>query len=205
MKLSKKWPIIAALLVFLLGAGVAVTRGIISEAYVGRRQNWALGNTISYYVGTTTWTAAMFAVLAVIAAGLTWYYLWKMGQAWRMPRVHYYLVMTFVVALVWLAMCPVGYADYAGHVSLVSRMHEVASRTMFMMMALIALSIALKREASAKTRALSAAYVVLAVISVLGYLTDGWWFMPALLNWESGYILAFLLLMAVARRRGTSQ
>lgn len=205
MNTVKKWPILAALGTFLVGGGIAVTRGIISEAYLGRAQAWALGNTISYYVGTTTETAVLFAVLNFVTVGLMGYYLWQMGQVWRMPRIYHYLAVILAVAFVWLSVCPVYYADFAGHVSLVSRMHEVASRTMFMMMALVVLVVILNREASTGTRWLGAAFLMLAVASVAGYLTKGGWFMPALLIWESGYIFAFLALMAVARRRGVSQ
>lgn len=197
----KRWPILAALGLFVVGGGVAVTRGILSGAYAGRVQSWALGNTISYYVGTTTWTAVMFAVLNLIVAGLMGHYLWQIGQVWRMPRVYYYLVIVLAVALIWLSVCPVHYADYAGHVSLVSRMHEVASRTMFLAMAAMMLMMAAQRETSTRTRLFAMAYLVLAAVSVLGYLTAGAWFMPAILLWESGYILAFMLLMAVVRAK----
>lgn len=200
----KKWPILAALGTFLVGAGIAVTRGILTQAYMGRAQSWALGNTISYYVGTSTWTAVLFAALNFVTVGLMGYYLWQMGQVWRMPRIYHYLVVILAVAFVWLSVCPVHYADYMGHVSLVSRMHEVASRTMFIMMALIALLVTLKREASMDTRILGVMYLVLAMVSVLGYFIKGAWFTPVILIWESGYILAFLLLMAVARKRANS-
>lgn len=204
MKTVKKWPILVALGTFLAGAGIAVTRGILAQAYMGRAQAWALGNTISYYVGTSTWTAVLFAALNFVTVGLMGYYLWQMGQVWRMPRIYHYLVVILAVAFVWLSVCPVYYADYMGHVSLVSRMHEVASRTMFIMMALIALLVTLKREASVSTRILGVVYLVLAMVSVLGYFTKGAWFTPVILIWESSYILAFLLLMAVARKRANS-
>lgn len=196
----KKWPILAALGAFLVGASIAVARGILAQAYVGRTQAWPLGNTISYYVGTSTWTAVLFAMLNLVTVGLMGYYLWQVGQVWRMPRVYHYLVVILAVAFVWLSVCPVHYADYMGHVSLVSRMHEVASRTMFIMMALIVLIVVLKKEASTGTRALGVTYLVFALVSILGYLTRSTWFMPAMLIWESSYILAFLLLMAVAKR-----
>lgn len=205
MNTVKKWPILAALGTFLVGGGISVARGILAEAYMGRRQAWALGNTISYYVGTTTETAVLFAVLNFVTVGLMGYYLWQMGQVWRMPRAYHYLVVILAVALVWLSVCPVYYADFSGHVSLVSRMHEVASRTMFVTMALIVLTTVLNREAGTSTRVLGVLYLILTVVSVLGYLTRGVWFMPAILIWESGYIFAFLLLMAAARRRGASQ
>lgn len=204
MKTVKKWPILAALGAFLVGASIAVVRGILAQAYVGRAQAWALGNTISYYVGTSTWTAVLFAALNFVTVGLMGYYLWQMGQVWRMPRIYHYLVVILAVAFVWLSVCPVYYADYMGHVSLVSRMHEVASRTMFIMMALIALLVTLKREASVSTRILGVVYLVLAMVSVLGYFIKGAWFTPVILIWESSYILAFLLLMAVARKRANS-
>lgn len=202
MSTLKKWPILAALGTFLVGGGIAVARGILSEAYLGRAQAWALGNTISYYVGTTTETAVLFAALNFVTVGLMGYYLLQMGQAWLMPRIYYYLVVILAVAFVWLSVCPVYYADFLGHVSLVSRMHEVASRTMFVTMALIVLVMILNREVSVSTRWLGVAYLVLAVVSILGYLTHGAWFMPAILIWESGYIFAFLALMVAARRRG---
>lgn len=75
---------------------------------------------------------------------------------------------------------------------------------MFIMMALIALLVTLKREASVSTRILGVVYLVLAMVSVLGYFIKGAWFTPVILIWESSYILAFLLLMAVARKRANS-
>lgn len=201
MRDVKRWPILAALGTFLVGGGVAVVRGILSEAYMGRAQAWALGNTISYYVGTSTWAAVMFAVLNFVTVLLIGYYLWQLGQVWQMPRIYYHLVVILAVAFVWLSVCPVYYADYMGHVSLVSRMHEVASRTMFVMMALIVLLVVLNRTASTGTRALGVIHLMFAIVSVLGYLTNGAWFTPAILVWESSYILAFLLVMIVARER----
>lgn len=201
MRDVKRWPILAALGTFLVGGGVAVVRGILSEAYMGRAQAWALGNTISYYVGTSTWAAVMFAVLNFVTVLLIGYYLWQVGQVWQMPRIYYHLVVILAVAFVWLSVCPVYYADYMGHVSLVSRMHEVASRTMFVMMALIVLLMVLNRTASTGTRALGVVYLMFAIVSVFGYLTNGAWFTSAILVWESSYILAFLLVMIVARER----
>lgn len=201
MRDVKRWPILAALGTFLVGGGVAVVRGILSEAYMGRAQAWALGNTISYYVGTSTWAAVMFAVLNFVTVLLIGYYLWQVGQVWQMPRIYYHLVVILAVAFVWLSVCPVYYVDYMGHVSLVSRMHEVASRTMFVMMALIVLLMVLNRTASTGTRALGVVYLMFAIVSVFGYLTNGAWFTPAILVWESSYILAFLLVMIVARER----
>lgn len=87
MRDVKRWPILAALGTFLVGGGVAVVRGILSEAYMGRAQAWALGNTISYYVGTSTWAAVMFAVLNFVTVLLIGYYLWQVGQVWQMPRI----------------------------------------------------------------------------------------------------------------------
>lgn len=201
MKTLRRWPILVALGMFLVGGGTAVVRGILVEAYVGRAQAWALGNTISYYVGTSTMTAVFFAMLNFVTVGLIWYYLWQMGRVWQMPRVYHYLMMILAVAFVWLSVCPVYYADFMGHVSLVSRMHEVASRTMFLTMALITLLIASRPEASTSTRVLGVAYLVFAVISIFGHLTYGAWFMPAILIWETSYILAFFLLIAVAKKR----
>lgn len=201
MRDVKRWPILAALGTFLVGGGVAVVRGILSGAYMGRAQAWALGNTISYYVGTSTWAAVMFAVLNFVTVLLIGYYLWQLGQVWQMSRIYYHLVVILAVAFVWLSVCPVYYADYMGHVSLVSRIHEVASRTMFVMMALIVLLVVLNRTASTGTRALGVVYLMFAIVSVLGYLTNGAWFTPAILVWESSYILAFLLVMIVARER----
>ncbi len=201
MNTVKKWPILAALGIFLVGGGTSVVRGILSGAYAGRVQAWALGNTISYYVGTSTVTAVMFAVLNFVMVGLMWYYLWQMGQEWQMPRTYYYLAVILVVTIVWLSVCPVYYADFMGHVSLVSRMHEVASRTMFVTMALIMLLIASRPEASTGTRVLVAMYLVFAVVSIFGHLTNGAWFTPTVLIWETSYILAFFLLIAVVKRR----
>ena len=80
-------------------------------------------------------------------------------------------------------------------------MHEIASRTMFVAMALIAALLAMREEMSTGTRVLGVIFVVFAAISIFGYMTNGAWFKPVVLVWESSYILAFLIMMTLARER----
>lgn len=176
--------------------------GVLINSFVfgkGLRLGWS----ISRYVGSETWSAVVFALGNFLVVAMVGQYLWKLGEAWRMLRVYYYCVFLMCLGLIWLSLCPVGYFDVAtGETvakSVISLVHEVSSRLMFIMMMFMAAMLAGNWRASALTRAVCVAYLVYAVFCVTGYLTDGSWFTPLILIYESVYIAAFPLVLVACR------
>lgn len=94
-----------------------------------------------------------------------------------------------------------GVLRYWGRKSVVSLFHELTSKTMFIMMMLVAAMLAGNRRASAGTRAVCVAYVVYGIFCVTGYLTEGSWFEPLVLVYESTYIVTFPLVLAACREK----
>lgn len=145
----------------------------------------------------------MFALGNFLVVALVGRYLWKLGDKWHMLRIYYYCAFLMCVGLILLSIFPVGYFDVVANgaveKSVISFAHEISSRTMFIAMMLMAAMLAGNWRASARTRAACMAYLVYAVFCVTGYLTDGSWFTPLILIYESVYIATFPLVLIVCQ------
>lgn len=190
----KKGGVWLALGVFLVTASLGV---IINSFVFGR--GFRLGWSISRYVGCETWSAILFALGNFLVVAMVGKYLWELGEKWHMLRVYYYCAFLMCVGLVLLSIFPVGYFDNAAGKSVISFVHEISSRTMFIAMMLMAAMLAGNWRASAQTRAVCVAYLVYAVFCVTGYLTHGSWFTPLILIFESVYIATFPMVLAACR------
>lgn len=198
-RVPKKGGLWLALGVFL----VTATLGVVINSFVFQR-GLSLDRSISRYVGYEAWSAILFALGNFVVAGTVGSYLWKLGEFWKMPRIYYYCAFLMVVGLIMLSVFPVGYFDLGGQKSVISYAHEIASRTMFIMMMLMAAMLA-GRRASAGTMAACAMYLVYAVFCVTGYLTEGEWFTPLILIYEWVYIAAFPLVLAACKGRAVEK
>lgn len=194
VKMPKKSGLWLALGVFLVTAGLGVT---INSFVFGR--GLRLGWSISRYVGCETWSAVLFALGNFLVVAMVGRYLWKLGDKWHMLRIYYYCAFLMCAGLILLSIFPVGYFDSVAGKSVISYAHEISSRTMFIAMMLMAAMLAGNWRASAQTRALCMAYLVYAVFCVTGYLTDGSWFTPLILIYESVYIATFPMLLVACR------
>lgn len=192
----KRWRLLVALLVFVTTSvlGVVVNSFCFGK---GLHLDWS----VSRYVGSEVWSAIIFALGNVVVSAMMGKYLWQIGRMWKMPRVYYYFALLMLVGLIMLSVFPIGFFDVGGQKSIQSYIHEVSSRTMFLMMLFIAGMLILKRGATKSTRIWAMLYVAYGVFCVVGYLTAAGWFWPGLLIYESVYVAAFPLLLMTCRVR----
>ncbi len=190
--------IAAALAVFLVTSFAAI---IVNSTLLGH--GFHLEYSISKYVGLETWSAVLFTIGNLFVAAFFGKYLWKLGEAWDMPRLFYYLIVVMVAGLLMLSFCPSGYCDFDGKKNLITWLHEVSSRMMFIAMMSEAALIACWKKASRLAHALCVAYVVYAIICIVGYFTKGEWFLTLLMIYESMYLAMFMIMLAFCGIRDT--
>lgn len=185
--------IAAALATFLATAFTAI---LVNSSIMGH--GFHLEYSISHYVGLETWSAVMFTIGNFFVAAFFGVYLWRLGEAWGMPRLFYYLIVVMVVGLLMLSFCPSGYFDVeGGSKNLITWIHEISSRTMFIAMMLMAALIAVWKKAGAMAHAVCVAYVVYAIICIAGYFTQGEWFVQELMIYETVYLASFMIMLAL--------
>ncbi len=196
-----------------LMAGAIVTFLTIVVSVIVLNSTWMghgfhLEYSISRYMGLETWSAVLFGVGSVLALILMLYYLYEMGESLKMPRVYFWLVILMAVGLVGLLACPVGYFDLPGTAygsSAPSRIHEICSRMMFMAMLLAEVMVATIGLADRRTRVMSAAFVMYGLLCIFGYFSKGAWFLNALLLFEGMYLLGFMVVCLVSRRKALEE
>ncbi len=174
------------------GLAVFVAMVVLIVAVNSVSHGLDFGRSVSRYVGFEAWSAALFAVGNGFVVAMVASYLWKVGEARKMPRLFYYLVFLIAATLILLSVFPIGFCDFDGHVSLVSRIHEVSSRVMFIAMMLVAAMLAGNPYGSRRARIASAVFVLYALLCVVGYLTGAGWFLAGVLVWETAYIVYFI-------------
>lgn len=180
-----------ALATFLVTAALGI---LINSFVFGKGFN--LYWSVSRYVGSEVWSAVLFALGNGLVVAMVMRYLWRLGEIWQMPRVYYYCAFLMAVGLIALSVCPVGFCDIEGRKSVVSLIHELSSKTMFIMMMVTAAMLAGSRHSAARAKAVCIVYVVYGIFCVTGYLTAGTWFTPLILAYESVYIATFPLVLA---------
>ena len=90
-KTQKKWMLLA-IGIFLVTSLLAITINSLSYG-------WHIEYSISRYVGLETWSAVLFALGNIVVAGLFGKYLFAVGEAWRMPKWFYVVVVVTAMAL----------------------------------------------------------------------------------------------------------
>lgn len=194
-KLHGKMALIVALVIFVTTSALAVVVNSVGG------HGWDASRSISRYVGMETWGALIFALGNFAVAALLGRYLWNMGEKWKMPRVYYYAVFVMGVALVWLSMCPIGYFDNDNGISLISYLHEIASRTMFVAMAVIFFIIMLNERCCKVLRWGAIVYLVYAAICTSGYFLRAGWFVPEFLFFEASYLVSFAIILLLGAEK----
>lgn len=190
--LPKDSQLLAGLVLFMAVAGLIVV--VNSLAGYGFHLNYS----VSKYVGLEWWSSLLFLLSNIVVSVLVGRYAWNVGRMWKMPRVYYYCVTILVVTLLWLSMCPVGFCDVDGRKSLMTWLHEISSRTMFLMMLFIGIIFAVSKRATRCSRIVSIVFVIYGIFCVVGYFTKGEWF--KLLICETAYIGGFMLLLYCQRK-----
>lgn len=188
-KYQRKW--------MLMAIGIFLTTALLAIIINSLRYGWHWGYSISRYVGLETWSAVLFALGNVVVAGLFGKYLYTVGRAWRMPKWFYVLVVIMAAALLGLSACPIGYFDPVGAefgTSAPSYIHKVCSRLMFACMLVMAFVWQWSNVVQLKIRRWCVTFVAYGIFCVLGYCLGSSWFFPAMLVFESVYILGFMVL-----------
>lgn len=193
---SRGWMSVALLIFVLTSCFAIVVNGLVARGGVN------FSYSISRYVGLGTISSAIFALGNFVVTYALSSRLYEIGQQFKMPKAYYWLVILMAIALVGLLVCPVGYFDQAGVVSLPSRVHEVCSRAMFGCMILIAAWLMIQKKTTRWAKAWCAAYVVYALVCVVGYLWGFAWFSSVMLVYESCYLAWFMILTINLRVEG---
>lgn len=159
--------------------------------------NFVWNRSISRYVGLALWTSILFALGNCLVSALVGRYLWRVGEVWRMPRGFYYLIILTVVGLLGLSFCPLGLADSDGNISIVSNLHQVFSRLMFLMMLVIATFLAFSRRTKEGMRAFCMMFVAYGITCAIGSVGAMPWFENGVLFWETMFFVLFMILIMV--------
>jgi len=190
----KKSCLIIALAIFLITAMMAV---MVNSFVVG--YGLSTGRSISRYVGYEVWSAVVFAIGNFFVSGVMGVFLWRLGKLWEMPRIYYYCVFLMVLGLITLSVCPIGLYDVGEQKSVVSLVHELSSRTMFIMMMIAAGLMAIKPYGTKVSRVLCVIYVFYGLVCVFGYLGNEVWFESRVLIFEILYIVGFVVMLLCQR------
>lgn len=185
----------------LVGLVVFVTMVVLVVTINSLTHGFDFAWSISRCVGLELWSVILFTLGNVLVTAVMARVLWKIGEAWEMPRPYYYCAFAMCVALIWLSVCPIGFCDVNGERSIVSWLHMLASRTLFVMMAIVAAMILRNKKASALTQGVGAAYFCYAIFCVIGHVMQAGWFLPETLIFESTYIVGFLVLLLFCKSK----
>lgn len=189
--LPSKWLIVGAMMVFVGTAflGIAVNSVIFRHGFY---TEWS----ISHYVGLEIWSAILFTLGNIFVTIFMGRYLWQLGEAWKMPRVFYWLIVVLVVTLLGLSFCPSGMFDEGDSTSIITWIHILTSRGMFIAMMLVAAMIVISRHANALAHLVNVLYLIYAVVCIVGFMTEAEWFMSNVMVFETLYIMAFMTALA---------
>lgn len=190
-KIPSKWLIVGALAVFLGTSFIAI---FINATVL--EHGFHLEYSISHYVGLELWSAIFFTLGNIFVSIFMAYFLWKLGEAWKMPRLFYWLIVVLVVSLIGLSVCPSGFADMGDQISTVTWIHVLTSRLMFIAMMLIAAMIVVCRHANALAHIINVVYLIYAVVCIMGFMEEQTWFLDAVMVFETIYLAAFMTVMA---------
>lgn len=181
--------ILQGLLVFTL-----MLIGVIA-VYVVRDGGFHLEYSISRYVGREWWSAIIFALCNFAVMVLIWKYIvreWeKYGKVWVV------LMMLVTICFIGLSFCPIGLFDATyGDYGVVSILHQIFARGMFMVMAVATAVEGWKRRGEKWQPLVCVAYVLYAVgCAVASATTQVFWDLNFVL--ETAYIYAFYAILMI--------
>ena len=188
-RLSKhlQWIVLADLILFVTS--------VLAVAINSLKYGFHIDYTISRYVGLETWSAIVFGLGNVMVAYLSFRFLMWIQVRGKVPKwLMLILAGIFVVGLLGLSACPMGYFDEPGSPygsSVPSFIHNRCSRIMFFSMLVLAAVIAAKLKLSKKMQIALAAYIIYGLFCVLAFLGHVGWFGQGILVFESSYIFGF--------------
>lgn len=189
--LKKRGLMLGLGLFFIVEVAAVVINSLLQRSF---RVDWS----ISTYVGLQAWSAVVFAGCNCVVAGLYGTYLWKLGEKWEMPRLYYYTCFLLLLGLIGLSFCPLGYFDVGTEVSLISMLHQMNSRMMFMMMLMVATMLAGRSGNSARSQVGLASFILFAFVCLAGYMMGGEWFSSFFMVYETLYLVWFVAALLIA-------
>lgn len=159
--------------------------------------------SISKYVGLETWSSLLFAAMNMFVIYGMWAFLFALGESWKMKPWYFWILVFMSIGLVGLSVCPHGYFDDKGLGTTVTMMHQITSRMMFFNILVVAAVMGLKSQVGTGMRFWCAAFVVYALMCVVGFLGEQDWFMSFVLIFETWYLAGFTILcMELLKREG---
>ncbi len=196
VKMPSKWLAVSAMAVFLGSSFLSIA--VNSDMY---GHGFDISSSISHYVGLEIWSAIFFTLANVFVAILLGNYLWRMGEAWRMPKVFYWMIVILVASLIGLSVCPSGMFDTGESPSIITWVHILTSRTMFFVMMLLSAMVIFCRRANTVAHAVNILFMMYAILCLVGFLTEDAWFMDAVMVYETMYLFGFMMAMALCDAR----
>lgn len=195
-KMPSKWLAVSAMAVFLGSSFLSIA--INSDVF---GHGFDVSSSISHYVGLEIWSAVFFTIANAFVLTLLGTYLWRMGEAWRMPKAFFLLIVVLGVSLMGLSVFPSGMFDTGESSSLITWMHWLTSRTMFFTMMLISAMVILCKRANRVAHLVNVIFMMYAILCLVGFLTGDAWFSQAVMIFETLYLFGFMMAMALCDER----
>jgi len=179
----------------ILAGGLLFATSLLAVVVNSFGYGFHLDYTISRYVGLETWSALLFGLGNVVVAWFSWKFLLWIQAECEIPKwLMVILAGIFIVGLLGVSVCPMGYFDEPGTTygsSVPSFIHNRCSRVMFFSMLMLIVVVATKLKMEGWLKVATAVYVVYGLICVVMFLAKMSWFNGLILIFESSYIFGF--------------
>ena len=128
MKEPKKIPLLKCIGILTISQGIILLLHLLID---GRLPE--ISNSISRYVGMTWWSATIFAIGNFLICFEVWRYFLNVIPRRKLSLIILVPIVLMTIGLIGLSVCPLGLFDSApSEPSIVSRLHELFSRLMFL-------------------------------------------------------------------------
>ena len=176
---------------FVFTSVVVVVVFLQSVAFgMGFHTDW----TISRYMGSSKWSAILFALCNIGIALSVLKYLYNVKREHNLSWFWFLIVIVMILSFMLLSFCPVGLFDEQwGQFGVVSYIHRYSSYTLFVSMILITISTLVEIRRGLAINIFGLFAVVLACISVYCFLTGFDIFNGYVLFFEYAYIMVNLI------------
>lgn len=184
-KVSKKF--MRTALALFVSTVVAV---IILQSFVfghGFNMHWS----ISRYMGTSVWSAIVFAIsnLAIIIMMVN--YLKRLRKKYGFSKLWFAIVVIMIASFAMLSICPVGLFDANwGDYGVVSTIHRNSSYVLFGAMFAIAIDTLIEHRKRSRLLTIYGIFLLAyAVFSFFGYIYAPHFYIDYILFYEAAYII----------------
>lgn len=153
----------------------------------GYNRDW----TISRYMGTSAWSAILFAVSNFVISAFMVKYFWAIKKALKLSKFWFTAIIIMVISFVMLSVCPVGLFDATwGDYGVVSHIHRGSSYVLFFTMFLTAIGslIEIKNKNNLFT-AFGSFLLAYSTFAIYGYICKPAFYMDNIIYFEFFYIV----------------